>query len=324
MGRMMGAALALLSAAMRRCRGIFVYSDPPALRRVAVLHHAVRGARSGLGGAPTRKSFVLAAAMVAAAAASGAALSAIIPVGQDRFVEASAIAVAGNDLDVDDDQLVAAGFGSFDAEVDPLAVAISGANIAIAQGVANQSSSIGANAVAAEGEASLALTLPSSGAGSSAAAGGDTFFELLFMVDVVSSFVLSGSVDTQAIVTGGAGLPALVNTVILEDVSNASVLFAALTDDEAFSVSGLLNPGISYRLRASAGFDANQQSSNAQDRTVSGISSFALDLQLTPETVNDVPEPGALFLLLGGLAMLTLARRPRVCSPPTAGSSRGA
>jgi hypothetical protein len=249
------------------------------------------------------------AAMVLATAVPGAAFSAIIPWSQDRYVEDYGIAAAGSSSDIEEDQAVASDFGSFVASVDPQAVAVSGANFAIAQGVASQSSSIGANAVSAQGEASLSLTQPSSGAGSSAVAEGDSFFELLFMVDVVSSFLLNGSVDTQAIVTGGASLPTLSNAVILEDLTNALILAQALTVDEAFSLSGLLNPGTSYQLRASAQIFANQGSSDSQDRTVSGMSSFDFDLQLTPQTVVGVPEPGTAFLMFGGLAALALARR---------------
>jgi hypothetical protein len=132
------------------------------------------------------------------------------------------------------------------------------------------------------------------------------------MVDVLSSYTLAGSIDTQAIVTGGAGLPSLSNEVILEDVDNALILFESLTDDELFSISGLLNPG-NYRLRASAGIVANQSSSLTASRTVEGTSSFDLDLQLTP---RGVPEPGTAVLVLGALTGLVLrSRRKRSCRP---------
>jgi hypothetical protein len=248
--------------------------------------------------------------MILATIAPGAAQSALIPVSQDRYVEATAIAAAP--FTIDEDDAAAADFGSFVAMVDPQAVAVSGSTFATAQAIASQSSSIGANTVLAQGEASLSLTLPSSGAGASAAGDADSFFELLFMVDVLSSFVLNGSVDTQAIVTGGASLPALSNLVILEDLDNASILFSTLTDDEAFSLSGVLNAGTAYRLRSSAGIDGNQQTSNTQDRTVFGLTSFDLDLQLTPRTV---PEPGTFFLLLGGLAASAFVRRRRMATP---------
>lgn len=246
------------------------------------------------------------ATLILAAAAPGLALSAIVPLSQNRSVDAYAIAVAGSTADIEDDDASATGYAPFAAQVQPMAVAASGGSFAIAQGAASQSSSIGSNVVVALGTASLSLTVPSSGAGASAAAGGDSFFELSFMVDVLSSFALSGAVDTQAIVSGGASLPTLGNVISLEDLDQALILFTTLTDDQTFSVSGWLNPGTTYRLRASASIDANQASSNTQDRTVSGLTSFDLDLQLVPQAV---PEPATVFLVAGGAALLLVGRR---------------
>lgn len=176
----------------------------------------------------------------------------------------------------------------------------------ISEGRANQTSNIGSNAVSAQGEASLSITVPSSGTGTSAVASGDSVFELTFMVDVLSSFELTGMVDVQAIVTGGASLPTLGNVVRLEDLDQSAILYETLTDDQAFTVNGWLNPGTTYRLRASALVDANQPSSNTTDRTVSGLSSFEVDLQLVPQ---GVPEPATLWLVAAGGALLLAGRR---------------
>lgn len=250
-------------------------------------------------------------ALILAAAAPGLALSAIVPSAQNRSIDAYAIAaVAGGTPDIEDDQASATAYAPFAAQVQPKATAVGGTSFAIAQGAASQSSSIGSNGVVAEGTASLLLTVPSSGAGASAAAGGDSSFELTFIVDVLSSFSLSGAVDTQAIVSGGATLPTLDNAVWLEDLDQAFVLFTTLTDDQTFSVSGWLNPGTTYRLRASASTGANQASSNTLDRTVSGLTSFDLDLQLVPQAV---PEPATAFLVAGGAAVVLVGRRRRRC-----------
>lgn len=254
-----------------------------------------------------RKGFVMVAAVVLAALAPSAALATLIPTAQNRFVDVTANAAVTGDSESDSDNVAAAGLGLFDGVVDALTVAIAGPSVVIADGVANQLSSIGTNSAVAQGEASVSMTLlPQSG--SSASATGNSFFELLFMVDVLSSYALDGSVVTQTIVAGGADLPSLSNEVILENVDNAVILFEALTNDETFSISGLLSPG-NYRLLASAGIDANQLSSLTDVRIVAGISSFDLDLQLTPQ---GVPEPGTVFLMLGGLAGLALRSRRKI------------
>lgn len=254
-----------------------------------------------------RKGFVMVAAVVLTALAPSAALATLIPTAQNRFVDVTANAAVTGDSESDSDNVAAAGLGLFDGVVDALTVAIAGPSVVIADGVANQLSSIGTNSAVAQGEASVSMTLlPQSG--SSASATGNSFFELLFMVDVLSSYALDGSVVTQTIVAGGADLPSLSNEVILEDVDNAVILFEALTNDETFSISGLLSPG-NYRLLASAGIDANQLSGLTDVRIVAGISSFDLDLQLTPQ---GVPEPGTVLLMLGGLAGLALRSRRKI------------
>lgn len=238
--------------------------------------------------------------MLLAAGIPAAALAAIIPVAQTRSVDAESSAIVSGDSDSDSGSLSAVGFGPFDATVDPLAVAIARTDVGIAQGIGKQTSSIGTNSISALGEASVSLTLlPQSGA--TAAAKAASFFDVLFTVDTLSSYLLAGSVDTLAIVTGGASLPLLGNDVILEDVDGALVLFATATNDEPFSVAGSLSPG-SYRLRVSADITADQGSSVTNSLVVNGTSSYEVSLRLTPEV--SVPLPASSFLVLIGLAAI--------------------
>src|SRR5690606_24111814 len=153
----------------------------------------------GLMGSPTTLSSLVIGSLAFLAIESSAA---IVPVTQDRFVEAGATAVLPGQMASDDDAASAADFGLFDVEIAPIAVANQGGReIAVAQGVAKQTSSFGASSVSASGEAGVGLTiLPVAGA--SAGADGTSLFEFLFMVDVESTYSLSGAVDTQAIVSG--------------------------------------------------------------------------------------------------------------------------
>jgi hypothetical protein len=225
--------------------------------------------------------------------------AAIVPVAQDRSVDASATAILPGLMDTDSQSDSAPGFGLFDAMADPLAVANQGGTeVVVAQGVATQISSLGELGVSATGEASVGLTiLPVTGA--SGEGEGTSLFELSFVVDAPSTYSLLGTVDTQAIVTGGAALPSLVNSVLFEDVDDGITLFQTLTTDEAFGIGGILDPG-AYRLLASAGASADQVAAVTLARTVSGITSYQFDLRLVPVVI---PESST---IAGALALVAL------------------
>jgi hypothetical protein len=187
------------------------------------------------------------------------------------------------------DSASALAFELFDDSADSFALAVSPVGtpsaVSIAQGIARQKSSILPGSISASGEASGALTLTAS-VGSSASAEGESLLDLTFTVGVPSSYTLAGFLNTQAIVTGGASIPTLENDLLFENLDNSTVLFQSLTDDESFSLVGILSPG-KYRLTASASVEAEQLSSPNFDQTVYGLSSFEFSLQLKPSTVPD-------------------------------------
>jgi hypothetical protein len=239
--------------------------------------------------------------------------SQIMPVSQARSVDANAAAAVVGDFDAASDSASALGFEPFDVDVSPVAIAISATDVAIAEGAARQQSSLLGGSVSASGEASSALTLLPVDGGS-AFAEGVSIFDLVFTIDTLSSYTLAGTVDSTAIVTGGAAIPVLENEISLSDVINSTVLFQTLTQDESFSAAGIIAPG-TYHLTAWASADAEQVSSLSFARTVYGISSFELSLQVTSRTVPD--SGGGLI----GLAVIALCgfgmwQNKRVCLRP--------
>lgn len=238
-------------------------------------------------------------------AASAASLSAqVAPLSQARSVDAGSAAEVRGDSDAQTDGATAPDFGPFNAAVSPLSVAVAGSDVAIGQGSAGQQSTLGPNVVSVSGGANVSLTILPAG-GASASGRGESLFDFEFSLAEQHHFSLLGSVDTLAILTGGASVPALANSVRLLDVDNALVLFETLTDDENFSVAGLLDAG-RYRLLASASAEGTEVAGQGS-RTVNALSAFDFSL-----TVQPVPEPaaaGAAIVLMTLGAQAAMRRR---------------
>jgi len=239
----------------------------------------------------------------------------ITPVSQVRSVEAEAFAdlpIPVVEPEVDSDFDSANDFSPFLAEVQSEAADFFAPPLALrlGQGTAKQDSKIGPIVISAKGEASVQLTLiPGSISGGSSRAEAESGFDVTFSVDVPSLYFLTGLLDTQAITVGGAAVPNLNNDLSFWDLDGSTLLFRSLTDDESFSVSGLLEPG-HYRILANAGVSANQASAINQTRSVTGLSSFELRLLVT-----NVPESNSVlaWIGLGGLVGCTwMSRRFRV------------
>lgn len=263
-------------------------------------------------------SVVLTAAL---AASGGTVFGGILPVTQSRKLDTSSSALAFSVSDSDLDAKFAPGFGPYDESSDAFSLAVFTSSslpvttiVSVADGIASQKSSITASRIQAIGEAGVSLTLtrgPLLGAGTAA---GSSLFDVSFFINTDSEFSLSGFLDTQAIVTGGAPLPGLDNTFYLEEVGGPT-LFQALTNDEAFALTGTFAGGKTYRLYGYAESSAFSGNSATLDRTVNGLSSFNFDLQVR-EIPNSpvIPEASTVIgaLGLGTLCGLTwLVRRRR-------------
>lgn len=231
----------------------------------------------------------------------GAQAVPILGVSQARSLAASASSAIAGSTDSDSDTASAPDFGLFDESIAPDALvqlAASG-QTASATGTASQVSSLGSNSVTSSGSARAQLGL-TPGTNGSAEASASSVFEFVFDIAATSDFALTGTLDTQALLAGGADLPTIVNDLLFENLTTATTLFQALSDDEAFAVSGLLLPG-TYRLTASASVNGTQTSTFTSGRSVDAKSTYAFTLDVVTVAV---PEPGSLGLALSALAMM--------------------
>lgn len=246
----------------------------------------------------------------ALAASVATAHGEILPFSQSRSVDASAKATVPTVVVPDSGADAAVDFSFFDAEAAPSAVAIGPRGLfAFSQGIGKQTSGIADFGIAGQGEASVGMTLLP-GAGVSGEGSGSSLFDVVFTITKLSNFSLSGSVDTQAIVTGGAVNPALANDFIFEDVDNSITLLQALTNDESFSASGTLPPG-TYRIYATADADATQNAALQGNRTLTGISSFDFDFRISTVQIPEAGTIGAAGAVLGLCGLTMVARRRR-------------
>lgn len=249
--------------------------------------------------------------LVLAATLPAEALS-IVPISQTRELATTSTAVAGTS-DSDTDAKAAPGFGPFAESSTSFSSATSAASgaVAAAQGDASQDSSIGPAQISARGEAGAGLTVI--WAPATALAQASSLFDVTFSLAADSDFSLSGTLDTLAIMTGGAPVPSLVNQLYLREVGGA-FLFQSLTSDEAFSVSGLLEASKTYRIYAEATVNGAVAGDDSLTRTATGLSSFEFDLLVTPRSGTPVPDGDAGVGLLGVGALVALVgftrRRP--------------
>jgi hypothetical protein len=248
---------------------------------------------------PSRAALLV--AMVSAAQVSAG----VSLISQTRTLDAEAKAIADDIVDAPPAAFKsAAGFGSFDDAVEPLALAVDVSPtvlVASAQGVAKQHSVLSLTSFIAKGEASVSLTLLPPANGLRGEASGESFFEVFFSLDEPMNFSLWGAVDTQAIVTGGADAPDLDNEVALVRTDDNTLIYTSGANDGALLTSGTLSPG-NYRLWANAEVGASQSSTNLASRTVSGISEF--DFRMV---VTGIPEAGTYLSVFGLIGLVAVA-----------------
>jgi len=227
--------------------------------------------------------------------ATSAPAAPIVVVSEARLLETHA--TAGTP---DADSLVPAGPAAF--SISSTSSNPPGTTVGSATGTAAQTASTGPSLISAEGSAQASLLLGIGTAGSVTADASSTY-AVDFSLAAPSAYTLSGTVDTQAIVTGGAAIPALDNRVRLLNLDTSLVLFETLTRDETFVLNGVLGPG-NYRLLAFATGDASQ-AYGAVNRSVSGVSSFSVDLAVQS---NSVPEPAQIPLMLTACVLMLVGR----------------
>jgi hypothetical protein len=224
----------------------------------------------------------LALGIAIAFSVSGGAGATLVPITQQRSVQAEGWVASEADLVEDADSASAPGFGPF-AETAQVQLALgpfSGANA-----TATQTSSIGGSLVLAEGSARASGFLDF---GDTANISSASQLELAF------ELAIAGPWDVQASVDHDEGLGSFFAEIVLQ--GPGGTLLHLLSDD-AFAGRLDLAPG-QYTLRARAVADANPDDIDSD----SGRASFSLRLA-------EVPEPGTLALV--GLGALLLGTRRR-------------
>lgn len=240
------------------------------------------------------------AALALSLGATSVLATPIVVVNQTRSLLTNASTSLGTP---DADSLVPVGAGAF--SISSSSSNPPGATVGSATGTAAQQANLGSSLISAIGSTQADLVL-GIGTGGSVAAGGSSTYEVEFSLAASSSYSLSGTVDSQAIVTGGASIPQLDNQVQFLNLDTSIVLFETLTNDQTFLVNGLLGPG-NYRLRALATIVASQGYGEVP-RSVTGVSSFSFDFAVQS---SSVPEPASIPLILTASVLILIGRLAR-------------
>ena len=212
---------------------------------------------------------------------------------------------------LDQDILNPSGNGLVSISSSSVAMSQAGSQLGSAKGTASQQAAVGGTQVSVSGSADTELALGLA-TGGGVIARANSSYQLEFSLGSASSYQLTGFVDTQAVATGGAGIPILTNRVTLIDLGTASTLFDTLTYDQAFSANGTLGPG-SYRLLGFADIDANAAYDGSLTRSQTATSSYEFTFTVQP---NAIPEPSSLLLVMAAAGWLGFRRRTARCSIP--------
>lgn len=157
--------------------------------------------------------------------------------------------------------------------------------------------SIGSSVLTASAHSSSSLGRPATVSdGSSTDASATATGRWTFDVLVDSLFTLDGLVDTETVQTGIVNALQATNVIQLLRLDVPTLLFSTLSDDEAFSVSGVLPAG-SYRLMTEAKVNARTRFAGSAQAD----SRYEFSLQLTPLAV---PEPAGTGLVALALVLL--------------------
>lgn len=205
---------------------------------------------------------------------------------QDRGIYARATALEAGQADEQVAPDEAADFAAF------LASAAPGASTADASAGASADLDTSLAASLLEAAGSTSSTASTTDADASAEAPSDAFFELEFQAAATESYSLDGSLDAAA--SGGDGYA----SVELRDVDADTSLrsYEVLPgQSDAFSDTGLLQAGVTYRLTAFALSHARAAESPS---SASGDAAF--------DVVLELPEPSQTLALGAGCAVLAL------------------
>jgi hypothetical protein len=228
---------------------------------------------------------------------SGADAAGVVLVGQERSLLADGAAHAASGSAFDGRESFAADAAPFADTADALADAGDAAGGA----AADQDSQLGAGAWNASGSthAQASAAGDETPIGSFAA---ESFFDVVFVPEEAVSYALDGSLEASELADGDA----FASVELLREVAGQPALALVsrellLSGSDVFSEAGVLEAGVTYRLRLVA-------------RTVARVGAFAPEAEGGAAYQLDVhfaPEPGATCLAAAAAAALGVLGRAR-------------